>query len=176
MPNTDKELEKFYSRPDPWGYFTHADDQSRKDVLTAELSRYDLGSTLDLGCGNGFITEAIPAPRIVGIDISAAAIRAAKERSHQSHINYLQGSLFELPQLGLGKFKTILITGVLYRHYIGNTLPLTYRIIDELLEPGGHLVSVHINEWYFARFSYPLVKQLRYQYRTFQHLLEIYIK
>lgn len=170
------DLERFYSNPDPWGYFSHSDDHCRRHILVSELSRYQLGRTLDIGCGNGFITEAIPASVVVGVDISEAALIAARSRAPAGSIEYRQGSLFDLPHMDLGKFGAIIVTGVLYRHYIGNSLPLVYRIVDDLLQPAGLLFSAHIDNWYFARFPYARIRSIEYQYRSYRHLLEVYRK
>ena len=69
-----------------------------------------------------------------------------------------------------------MITGVLYPQYIGESKSLVYRIIDDLLAPDGILISVHINEWYSARFPYLRLKESYYSYREYTHLLETYVK
>lgn len=171
-----QDLERFYARSDPWGYFSNEHDISRRQALLTELSRFDLGRVLDIGCGNGFITESIPAREVIGIDISGAAIKEARERTRSGSIGYREGSLFDMPSLELGRFDTVLITGVLYEQYIGNSLPLVYQLIDEALTGGGLLVSVHIESWYLARFPYALLRSVRYRYREYMHLLEIYRK
>lgn len=170
------DLDRFYSKDDPWGYFSNDHDRSRKQTLLGELNRFHLGRVLDIGCGNGFITEAIQADEVVGIDLSEAAIAEARKRSQSAAASYRQGSLFDLSALALGRFDAVLVTGVLYEQYIGNSLPLVYQLIDEALLPDGLLVSVHIENWYSARFPYALIKSVRYRYREYQHLLEIYRK
>lgn len=170
------EIDAEYGTEDPWGYFRNPHDQTRKQILVSTLGEYRLKHVLDIGCGNGFITQSIPGESIVGLDISSKAIDEAIKRDPQRRIDYRSCSLFDLPSLGLGQFDCILITGVLYGHYIGRSLPLVYRIIDECLGEGGLLVSVHIDEWYFARFPYSQIRSQRYAYRTYTHLLEVYRK
>lgn len=170
------QIDAEYGTEDPWGYFRNPHDQARKEILVSTLGEYRLSRVLDIGCGNGFITQAIRAESIVGLDISQNAIDEAIGRDPQRRIDYRCCSLFDVPALALGQFDCILITGVLYGHYIGKSLPLVYRIIDECLGASGVLVSVHIDEWYFARFPYARVKAQRYAYRTYTHLLEIYRK
>lgn len=172
-----EQIDEFYlAHEDPWGYFSSDHDRLRKDVLIAELSGHVIGRALDIGCGNGFITESIPASAVVGVDISTAAIQEATRRSKSVSVEYLAGSLFDLPTLELGKFDAVFITGVLYDQYIGNSLPLIYQIIDDLLAEDGILVSVHIDSWYLARFPYPVIRETRYRYGKYFHLLEIYRK
>ena len=58
---TQQELEDWYAKPDQWGYFTNPEDSKRRDLL---LSMFDCGyyyqRALDVGCGEGFITQQIP--------------------------------------------------------------------------------------------------------------------
>ena len=68
----------------------------------------------------------------------------------------------------------MVITGVLYPHYIGNSLPLVYDIVGGFIAPGGLLASVHIENWYEARFPLARTHVLRYPYRDYVHLLELY--
>ena len=74
------------------------------------------------------------------------------------------------------KFDLIVITGVLYSQYIGKSSSLIYKIIDSLLVPKGILVSVHINDWYNCQFPYLKLKQRFYNYRNYNHKLEIYTR
>lgn len=173
---TRNNIEGFYAKDDPWGYFSNEDDALRKQILLAELAAHDLSSALDIGCGNGFITESIPARSVLGVDLSAAAIDEANRRNRLASVAYRSGSLFDLPSMGLGRYSAVIITGVLYEQYIGKSLPLVYRLIDEVMEPGGLLFSVHIDSWYLARFPYPRIRELRYRYRSYTHLLEVYRK
>ena len=173
---TAKELDTYYVSPDPWGYYQNKHDAARKSILLEAIKAYAFGRALDIGCGNGFLTESFPATEIIGIDISSEAIVEAKSRSRNKHISYVAASLFELPNLDLGAFDCVLITGVLYEQYIGNAHPLVYKIVDGLLAEGGILVSVHIDDWYFARFPYSLTNKRTYRYRSYRHLLEIYRK
>lgn len=174
---TKGSIEGFYaSKDDPWGYFGSEDDKLRKQVLLSELGRHELASALDIGCGNGFITESIPAESVLGVDLSELAVNEARRRSSAVHVQYQAGSLFDLPSMGLEKFSAVIITGVLYEQYIGRSLPLVYRLVDEVLLDGGLLFSVHIESWYAARFPYARVREMRYRYRNYTHLLEVYRK
>jgi len=170
------QIDSFYSKDDPWGYFTNEHDYRRREIIVSELRKYNLIRALDIGCGNGFVSEGIPAKNVVAVDISDAAIEEARRRSGSASIDYRRASLFELPSLDLGSFDCILITGVIYEQYIGKSLPLIYQLVDELLAPGGVLACVHIDEWSLARFPYALIKTTRYKYRQYTHLLEVYRK
>jgi len=172
------ELEKWWESPDPWGYENNPDDLNRRAMLLSVLPKKHYQKVLDIGCGNGFVTTRLPGKEIIGVDISANAIRHAKDRSKDfAHIQYLQHSIFDLPELGWSdSFDLIVITGVLYPQYIGKSEKLAYMIFDDLLKKNGHLVSCHIEEWYHSRFPYITLEREYYPYREYVHILEAYEK
>ncbi len=169
------ELEKWYQTPDPWGYEGNADDLNRRAMLLSVLPKKRYARVLDIGCGDGFVTHRLPGAAIVGVDLSEKAIEYAKRRE-TPHIDYRQLSLFDLPGAELGRFDLVVITGVLYPQYIGDGHLLAYTIVDDLLEPGGHLVCAHITEWYRCRFPYTTISREYYRYREYSHILEVYVK
>ena len=170
------ELEKWYEKPDPWDYENNPDDLKRRSMLLSVLPEKKYSKVLDIGCGDGFLTVRLPGEEIIGVDISANAISHAKKNG-LPHIEYHRYSLFDLPGLGWDQsFDLIVITGVLYPQYIGDSESLAYIIIDDLLQHGGHLVSCHIEEWYRARFPYITLKREYYPYREHTHILEVYLK
>lgn len=172
------ELEKWWEDSDPWKYEKNPDDLNRRAMLLSVLPRRQYQRILDVGCGNGFVTERLPGEEIIGIDVSKNAIAHAQKRSKDlKHIKYLQYSLFDLPYLGWSdSFDLIVITGVLYPQYIGKSEKLSYIIIDGLLKSGGHLVSCHIDEWYICRFPYVTLVREYYPYREYNHIIEVYLK
>lgn len=171
-----EELEEWYENSDPWSYEKNPDDLNRKALLLSVIPRKKYKKVLDIGCGNGFITNSLPGDKIIGIDISSRALHYAKKNA-PPHIEYLSYSIFDLPFLGWGNtFDLIVITGVLYPQYIGQSEKLIYTIIDGLLINGGILVSCHIEEWYSARFPNVTLHREYYSYREYVHLLEVYLK
>jgi len=175
MAQSKKELEEWYSSPDPWGFNTNRDDLVRKTRILSALPQLDYERVLDIGCGNGFVTNDLPGKEIIGIDISENALRWAREHAPQ-HIQYICASLFDLPDLDLPPMDLIVINGVLYPQYIDAGQRLVYIIIDGLLKPGGILVCSHIYEWYQSRFPYLTVKREYFPYREFSQILEVYSK
>jgi 2-polyprenyl-3-methyl-5-hydroxy-6-metoxy-1,4-benzoquinol methylase len=172
------ELEKWWEAPDPWLYEKNPDDLNRRALLLSLLPKRQYDRILDIGCGNGFVTERLPGKEVIGIDVSANAVEHARQRGKEhSHITYLQHSLFDLPHLCWSSlFDLIVITGVLYPQYIAQSERLAYIIINNLLLPAGHLVSCHIDEWYKSRFPYVTVSREYYPYREYDHILEVYLK
>lgn len=175
MIQNKKELDDFHSVLDPWGYENHPDDRMRKEFLLSEIPHGNYKNVLDIGCGQGFITNNLPGENIFGIDISSEAIKNAKKYCAKN-IKFYQGSIFEIDQLFDFQFDIIYITGVLYPQYIGDSNNLIYLLVDKVLKEGGVLVCVHIDEWYKSQFPYLKLNQVYYNYRNYNHNLEIYIK
>lgn len=173
------DLENWYKDVDPWNYESSIDDKKRKDILLHYLPKIQYANVLDIGCGHGYITRYLPGKKVTGVDISVGAIKQAKKLSPKSSdgttIQYVASDMYDLVHQK-EKYDLIIITGVLYPQYIGNSNNLIYQIIDNLLTKNGVLVSVHISEWYSSHFPYVLTKSATYGYRDYNHLLEIYRK
>jgi SAM-dependent methyltransferase len=74
---TAADFNSFYSAPDPWGI---ARATFRDKVLRDRLAEFVLGtSVLELGCGEGHLTQTIldKARSVTGVDISEIAIARA---------------------------------------------------------------------------------------------------
>lgn len=175
-----EELDAFYERPDPWGYRTHPDDERRRMELLAILPRREHRRCLDIGCGDGFVTHALPAREVVGIDASEKAVQWARQnnagKADAARFRFENLSLFDPRVRALGRFDLVVITGVLYEQYIGKGRAVVRCLVDDLLEDGGTLVSCHIREWSPLRFPYGLLDMTLYPYREYAHQLEAYKK
>jgi 2-polyprenyl-3-methyl-5-hydroxy-6-metoxy-1,4-benzoquinol methylase len=175
-----EDLEKFYDNNDPWGYEINPDDIKRKNIILSEIPERKYDKVLDIGCGHGFITRDLPGKSIVGVDISAKAIAQAtfnqSQKDNEKNISFIQSSVFQLTSHILDSYDLIIITGVLYTQYIGESKSLIYKIIDELLVDDGILLCSHINDWYTVRFPYLTLESYYFDYREYTQRLEVYIK
>lgn len=169
------ELNSWHNQKDPWDYENSADDIKRRNILLSEIPQKHYETVLDIGCGQGFITQSLPGNKVYGVDISANAIKFAKQKETDA-LKFLEGSIFDITKIVPEKFDLIIITGVLYQQYIGKSTNLIYQLIDEILKKDGVLISVHIDDWYYSQFPYLRIKELFYKYRTYNHKLEIYHK
>jgi predicted TPR repeat methyltransferase len=170
------ELEEWYSAgSDPWKYYDNPDDTMRKARILAAIPPRDFEQVLDMGCGNGYLTKDLPGRAVTGVDISEKAVAWANQHT-PSHVHFVSGSLFDLPDLDLPPMDLIVITGVLYPQYIGNALRLVYVLVDRILKPGGVLLCSHIYEWYRSRFPYLTISREYFPYREYSQVLEVYSK
>ena len=194
MLQETNEIERFYETFDPWNYETTPDDIKRRDIILSEIPDQHYEYDLDLGCGHGFITRHIPASHIIGVDVSANAIKQAKviidqerkktTRLKHKSITYTQSNILDIMDnsdisdtlSNFGGFDLIIITGILYSHYIGGSSTFLTKMIDSLLKDDGVLLTCHIDEWYSMRFPFFLVENYYFSYRTYTQNLEVYIK
>jgi 2-polyprenyl-3-methyl-5-hydroxy-6-metoxy-1,4-benzoquinol methylase len=180
MIQTQADLDEWYQgEEDPWEYESSFDDLKRKKFLLECIPDWSFDKTLDIGCGNGFVTRDLPGEKIKGVDLSKKAIEFAQTDAKKrkiENIEYQVADIFDLNHVFDFQFNLIVITGVIYPQYIAESDRLIYIITDKLLAHGGILASVHIDEWYTSRFPYQLLRQKFYPYRHYQHRLEIYYK
>lgn len=154
-----KEIEEHYKNPDPWGYKTNPDDVVRKQIILDRILRYTpFERALDIGAGEGWITEHLPAQEIFGFEISDTAASRFPENVKRVLI----------PE---GKYDLILATGVMYDHY---DVPLFLKMIKE--HASRIVVLVNIKPW-----ESPLLRELGtpvyeedFQYGQFIEHIRIY--
>lgn len=173
-----EELERLYDGDaDPWRYEETPDDAARVARLLAALPALPYERTLDIGCGNGFVTAHLPGRELVGVDLSENAVAHATRRvpsSDRRSVRFLARSLFELHADELGRFDLVVITGVLYPQYIGGASSVATQIVRGLLRPGAIVASVHIDEWNAHRLPFTTLALSIDRYREFFHRLEVF--
>jgi len=172
------ELEKWWKDPDPWQYENDPADRQRRAMLLSVIPDKPFEHVIDIGCGNGFVTTMLPGKHILGTDISSAAISHAEKRDKGGKdISFRMCSIFDIPSFNwTNKFDLVIVAGVLYPQYIGESHRLVYCIIDEILKKDGILISCHINEWYKSCFPYHIINREYYSYKEYTHFLETYMK
>lgn len=117
------------------------------DAICAQLGEVNANNLLDLGCGEGYFTEAMFASlkpaQLFAIDISKAAVRLAAKR--QPAINYLVASNHRIP---LPEQSVDVAVRVM--------APSQLSELQRLIKPGGHLLIVRPG----ARHLYQLKQQI----------------
>jgi 2-polyprenyl-3-methyl-5-hydroxy-6-metoxy-1,4-benzoquinol methylase len=120
-------------------------DQAELSVLIDKLKHFCPGSLIDIGCGNGKITEWIAEQtqtRCSGIDISGEAVKNAKERTkHHTLLKFEEGNLNDLHNLQ--KHDCVLFLDTLY---YSNNLKSTITQAYELLNEGGRMYA-YFSQW-----------------------------
>ncbi len=174
------ELDAFYKEADPWNYDSTPDDLARIERLLFELPARTYERVLDIGCGNGFVTERLPGQQITGCDISDRAVdwarRRVSVREDAHRFEFVQANIFDIAHRVTGPFDLIVITGVLYPQYIGKGFSVVREAVDALLRPGGVVASVHIDDWCNWRFPYTMLSCDLSPYRQYMHRIEVFLK
>ena len=172
------ELDEFWAKPDPWEYETTSDDEVRVARLLSVLPHREYERTLDVGCGNGFLTHRLPGREVVGVDISEAAVEWARrrvaDRPDAERFTFAPASVFDLDPAAHGTFDLIVITGVLYPQYIGNAFTVVTELVRAIARPMGILASVQIDQWFPHRFPFTSLAISVDAYREYTHRLEVF--
>jgi hypothetical protein len=132
MTQTREELDDWYAKPDPWGFQSHPADAERKRRILDAMKRPGpkFKRALDIGCGEGWITQDLPAGVIHGYEWS----EVARSRIPAPVVAVDEPS---------GKYDLILVSGILYTQY-------DYRGVHELVEKhagkGATVVTCHIKD------------------------------
>ena len=152
---TKGEIESWYSQQDPWDYEKTPDDQFRKETILEHLKSYE--RALDIGAGEGWITQDIKAKEIHAIEWSDKA--AERLKTPISRVFKPEGT-----------YDLIMTNGTLYEQYNWQ------QIIDWLKEAKHDLLTCNIYEWEKGydqleeKFGNPKVT-LYFPYRQYtQHL------
>lgn len=160
MAQDKNEIEIWYENKDPWEYEKNPDDWQRREYIRSVLEvlapRNKFYRALDIGCGEGFITEVLPARHVYGIEISdnaAERLRGVKR-------------VFK-PQ---GKYDLIVATGVLYEQY-------DYKQFHNwiALHAKGIVLTCNIKDW--EKNYLPNHKQIFYAefpYRDHTQVMRVY--
>lgn len=129
------ELE-YYNKKNVWNNYNNNPVEINRAKKVISLIPKDVKSILDIGCGNGIITNMIEKPYVVGIDFAKIPLSRLKTDA-------IQASIDELP-VKSAKFDLIILTEVL--EHLNNE---TYNnAINEINRLNGKylLITVPFNE------------------------------
>lgn len=140
-------LENWYKNSDPWKYRSEPDDLYRKTFLCNIINSYNPKKVLDIGCGEGFITEGITAETVHGLELSdKAASRFAKR------INRVL-----VPE---APYSLVLTAGTLYKEY--DHVQIANWIYDSKPEL---VVVAGIKDWLIPYSFGKILEQYEFDYR-----------
>lgn len=173
-----EEIERFYQKEDPWGFTKNFDDIKRKKRLIEEIFclPLPLQPVLDIGCGEGFITNDIPSSQVYGMDISYKAIERAKKNNPLNR--YFVWSINEEIPDKIPSFDLVIVTGVLYRQYVGGFEDKINENLNALVRPNKYLMMSHIKDWLYFPIKPPFneIKFFDYPYREYIQHFQLFQK
>jgi SAM-dependent methyltransferase len=133
---------------DPWASTSPQYQYQRRkyDALADLLPRRPYRRALDLGCGLGLFTErlALRADEVLGIDVSAVAVRCATDRTRSfGNVRLHQGDIRALEAKLDGRFDLVVVADTIY--YLpppirDETLKNLAARLARLLTPDGVLL------------------------------------
>lgn len=150
-----EELEKWYKNPDPWEYQTTQDDLERKSILLSMLT-HKYKRSLDIGCGEGYITKDLPALEIHGIELSDNAASRFPENVKR---------VLE----PIGSYDLVVTTGTLYHQY-------NHKKIAEMIESAAHrhVLVAGIKSWLLPYTFGKVIDTREFKYRQFIQKVTLY--
>ena len=98
------------------------------------------GSVLDVGCGDGFLSDRLArrVPRVVGLDTDAAVLERARARFPDAKVSWQQGDVLTHP-IEPGSFDAVVSNATL--HHLPDA-EVALRRLTGLVRPGGTLAVV----------------------------------
>lgn len=123
-----QDLEEWYRQRDPWGYETNEHDRFRLETILEALGTDRFRKALDVGAGEGFITQHLPAKTIHALEISDNAAKRLPK-------NVIRVTEPEHP------YDLMIATGVLYDQYDWKGM------VDILKKCKGTILTCNIADW-----------------------------
>lgn len=142
MNLSQEQVDLIYEDTDPWGLKDLETEKFRKvQILNSTPKRY-YRRILDIGCGEGFITNDLQVTlytnQIIGIDLSKKAINRARKKAPEN-VHYIEADFATIDPESLGKFDLILVNQFIY-NVIDEDLDLMIDKIMSLLNNGGDIL------------------------------------
>lgn len=155
MQQTKHEIENWYQTTDPWEYQIKHDDIYRKQQILDFLPQtYD--RVLDIGCGEGWITQDLPGKELHGIEWSDTAASR-----FPSNVNRVLA-----PE---GKYDLVTTQGTLYTQY-------NHKQIAEWIKDSStkHILVCGIEDWLLPYSFGTVIKETKFPYRDWHQLFKLY--
>jgi SAM-dependent methyltransferase len=149
----NRQVERFFEeqwkKGDPWSLGSSPWEKQRLVRLRDVVADRRYPRVLEIGCGSGHFTERLVplADSLLGLDVSPAAIEAARARfvssPFASRLEFRAQNIFEADLRGAGPFDLVVLTETVY--YLGWIYPffnVAYLARDllETTSPGGRLL------------------------------------
>jgi SAM-dependent methyltransferase len=154
---TKEELELWYQNSDPWAYKITKDDLDRRHKICKILESYlPYERALDIGCGEGFVTEHIRANVIHGIEISDKAAKRFSSKITRVHE----------PD---GKYDLVTTTGTMYPQYNHQ------QIYDWVMNSAARIILIAgIKDWLIPYKYGKILYREEFTYREYVQQVTVY--
>jgi len=119
-----------YEKPDPFQFKTNPSDSIRRDKIIKALGNRRFKRALDIGCGEGFISQHLPADEIYGYDVSPLAMSRLPENVKALKRDEIQGD-----------FDLVIVAGILYTQDECSDIQDVIRIVNK--HASGVIVLCH---------------------------------
>lgn len=154
-----EDLEAFYETVDPWEYEKY--DWERREWILAILNQVKPSKrfyrALDIGCGEGFISDELPALHIYGTEISDNAAKRLRDTKR-----------VVTPK---GKYDLVTACGVLYPQY-------NYSEMKEIVQKHASniVLTAHYDQAGEAQdyFEKPQIFYAEFPYRNGKQVVRVY--
>jgi 2-polyprenyl-6-hydroxyphenyl methylase/3-demethylubiquinone-9 3-methyltransferase len=100
---------------------------------------------IDVACGGGLMAPYLQGYRHIGVDLSEASLRLARDHG----VAVVRGDVTELPFPDASA--DVVVAGEIFEHV--TDLPAVVAEVARVLKPGGTMVCDTINATWWARFS-----------------------
>ena len=152
---TGAELDKWWAKPDAWGYKTNKDDLYRKHRINKAITKYCKGqSIVDIGAGEGWITQDLPIETKYATDISEVA----------------QARFPEGIEIYTGQPVDIALTcGTLYKQYDHEGMAQQIRGTK-----AKYIVIAGINDWLIDYDFGEVIHKETFPYREYEQRLTVF--
>lgn len=177
MQFDDAYFDDLYAEGDPWGYYESEYERRKGErplvALRDQKSTEEVDRILDLGCGNGaktrLVTEAYPDAEVIGVDLSAEALDAAREWAPDA--SYERADIVDWVAERDRSFDAVVAIGSLYYLCADYSVTDLFGFADDLrdiVDDDGLLVAAHNH---MPRDDGPVFAQER-SVRTVRTILE----
>jgi hypothetical protein len=153
---TKEELEQWYANPDPWAYTTTQDDHDRKKIILSMFSPKGYTRALDIGAGEGFITQDLPAIFLDAIELSDLAASRLPKKVNRVH-------------RPVGLYDLVVTMGTLYKQYNHEEMAHLIRI-----SAMRHVLVAGIKDWLLPYEFGKVVSSKEFQYREYVQKVTLY--
>jgi len=150
LTQTAEGWEKFYSKPNPWGYVGDFNDRIRNQIIINLVRWSKRKKALDIACGEGSLTKALSpyVKSIKAFDISSRAIESAKKNYAAENIEYFQQDMKEFSSK-MGTFDLITCAEVIY-YLKPQEIEKVLAEVQKSLAEGGYFVLTTRTDYWFG--------------------------